>query len=206
MRTLRIYWIIATVAMTGCTVPEYLDEEGLQQLVLDPSYGLTETKKQHDYQTVVSNRPTGLLLAQQLDHTSKTELEKLRHQYDQYYYFTLSLSKGNKEILYQGTEGLGAFSGQLNVLAYGMGQFLNMTTSGGDTIPMADYTFSRTFGMGTGTQLMAVFDKSKASKCDWVQLNLNELGFGLGNQRFRFRVEDLENVPKLDSKYIQKQL
>ncbi|HEY9006529.1 MAG TPA: hypothetical protein VIM75_10355, partial [Ohtaekwangia sp.] len=60
-----------------------------------------------------------------------------------------------------------------------------------------DFMLNRTYGMSNSTDLLFVFSKEKAKGKDWIQFNLNELGLGIGNQRFRFEMRDLENVPEV---------
>ena len=70
------------------------------------------------------------------------------------------------------------------------------------------------YGMWGVTSLALVFfyflhfqhqdNKSKTVGKDWVQFNLKEFGLGLGNQTFRFRTQDLENVPGIDFRVMNK--
>ncbi|MCG8385703.1 MAG: hypothetical protein MJA30_09195 [Cytophagales bacterium] len=189
--------IFSLVLLHACGPPGLLDEGELRAYVLNPSNGLTISRSQENVQVRVSYHPTGLLLASDLGSADLVEQQKL---YEGYHYFLISLSKEGKELLYNEQ---GDFSNRLRTLAFNMSKYLNLTTSQADTIPVADYTFPRTFGMSGATQLLVVFDRSKTKEKDWVQLNMNEFGFGIGNQRFRFRVKDLENAPGLKIDYIQ---
>ncbi|TRX51859.1 hypothetical protein FNH22_23175 [Fulvivirga sp. M361] len=192
---LALFWLVM-----ACTTPAYLDKEALQNYVQDVDHGVSITKEWNDVKISVINRPTGLLLAQELDagkEISYESLQKLQEKYGHHYYFVIGFSRGNKELLYNTGASYDAFSQQLQTLAFRMPDYLTMTTSTADTIPVADFAFPRTYGMGGSTQLMVVFDKNKAKGKKWVQVNLNEFGFGLGNQRFRFNVKDLEKVPEL---------
>jgi hypothetical protein len=47
------------------------------------------------------------------------------------------------------------------------------------------------------SDIVIVFKKGKSKGQDWIQFNLNEFGLGVGDQQFKFRVEDLEQVPRL---------
>lgn len=182
----------------SCKTRYPLDEEALKNYVLDVDNGLTLTKEKNNIKVSVTNRPTGLLMARELPGRLASEkvVKELQLKYDDHYYFVVSLSKEGKELLYQANGGYNDFSDRLRTLAFRMPQYLNMTTAT-DTIPISDYVFPRTYGMGGATELLVVFEKSKTKEKEWVQLNLNEFGFGLGNIRFRFRVKDLESVPKL---------
>ena len=192
-------FLVVFAGFVGCGPPASLDQRALAAYAQDPDHGLRMARHRNGYDITVQYRPQGLLVAQalaggQANAQKQADLEK---QYAGHYYFVVSIAKNNKEALYNTGSGYGTFSGQLKTLAFGMGELLHMATSAGDTIPLADHAFPRTFGLGSATQLLAVFDKSKAMGKEWVQINLGELGFGLGQQRFRFKVVDLEKAPKL---------
>ncbi len=189
----------------SCT-PEFLNEEELKSFVRDEENGLIKSRKLNGYEIQVSYRSTDLIIAQETGgetSVSKEELDRLTNKYADYYYFTLSLSKNNKEALYQSASGQGQFSDLLQTLSFRMANHVNMTTAERDTIYVADYAFPRIFGMGSSTNLMFVFDKNKVEEDEWIQFNLKEFGLGVGNQNFRFRKKDLDNVPKIDFQEIQ---
>jgi hypothetical protein len=78
-----------------------------------------------------------------------------------------------------------------------MNDFVTLTTAQ-DTIPVGDFMLNRTYGMSNSTDLLFVFSRDKAKDKDWVQFNLNEFGLGAGNQRFRFRTNDIADAPGVD--------
>ncbi len=178
--------VIISLALTACT-PTYLPEQELQTYIRD-------------------SEPTDLLIAQELGGEvadSFTQLTELRKKYQNYDYFILSLSKDDKEALYKADRGYDQFSELVQTLSFRMASYVNMTTAGKDTIEVADYVFPRTYGMGGATSLMFVFNKEETNGDEWVQFNLKEFGMGLGNKNFRFRREDLDNVPKIDFRVIR---
>ncbi|ELR73391.1 Putative lipoprotein precursor [Fulvivirga imtechensis AK7] len=186
----------------GCK-PTYLSEEGLKSYVLDPDNELTKEISYKDYSVKVTFRPADLLIAQETGgetEVEKEELERLRQKYSDHYYFILSLSRDNKEAHYQTGQGFGQFSELVQRLSFRMHEYVNLTTSAQDTIHVGDYIFPRTYGMGGATNLMFAFNREKSIGKEWLQLNLKEFGLGVGNQNFRFRIEDIETVPKINFK------
>ena len=182
----------------GCT-PDTLSEEALSQYVLEQET-LSKTREYNGYTLQMTYRPTDLLVAQELGGESAPnpeELARLRAKYGNYYYFVMALSKDQQEALYHSKGGYPQFSELVQTLSFRMGQYLNLTTSEKDTIELADYVFPRTYGMGSATNLMFVFNKAAAQDDEWIQLNLKEFGLGLGNQNFRFNKKDLEDLPKI---------
>lgn len=187
--------------LVSCS-PDYLREEELAEYVLDADNGLTRSVDYNGYQAKVTYRPSDLLIVQETGGVvdiKKQELDRLRKKYSDHYYFILSLSKNNREALYSSGH-YGQFSNLMQTLSFRMRNYVKMTTSEKDTIEVADYIYSRTFGMSRGSNLMFVFSKEEINEDEWLQFNLKEFGLGLGNQNFRFSLEDLKEVPKIKFK------
>lgn len=189
---------IAILFTLNACSDDFLLESELQAFVLESKH-LSKEREYKGFNVKLSYRPNDLLIAQELggNKVSLPELNSLRGKYEGYYYFVLRLSKEDKEALYQSQSVSGQFSDLVQTLSFRMSNYVNMTTSGKDTIEVADYVFPRTYGMGGATNLMFVFNKADASQDEWVQFNLKEFGLGLGNQNFRFKREDLENAPHI---------
>ncbi|MEO1049328.1 MAG: hypothetical protein AAFX87_01790 [Bacteroidota bacterium] len=197
---LHALWITMLAGISYSCQPGYLNEKELQVYIQDTDNGLSRKKAFKGYEVQVTYRPQDLLIAQETSGKTEVpaqELERLTSKYEDYYYFILSLSRDNKEALYKTGGGYDQFSDMVQTLSFRMASHVNMTTAGQDTIEVADYVFPRAYGMGGATNLMFVFNKKEAEGDEWVQLNLKEFGLGLGNQNFRFRKEDLDEVPKI---------
>jgi hypothetical protein len=195
------FLLLLFLSLSSCT-PEFLTEEELTAYVLDEDNNLTKTSTSNGFDIKVTYRPTDLLIAQEAGdkELAAEELKRLQDKYGNYYYFILSISKDNKEGLYKQQGGFDQFSELVQTLSFRMATYVNMTTSGKDTIEVADFIFSRTYGMGSATSLLFVFNKEEAAGDEWLQFNVKEFGMGLGNQTFRFRKEDLDTAPKIKFK------
>ncbi|MFZ6011318.1 MAG: hypothetical protein ACOYXT_13300 [Bacteroidota bacterium] len=191
--------ILLAVALIRCDSRKYLSPEEINKFVADEANGLVQKAELNGYAITVTYRPTDLWIYQEtgslvVDTAAYSALNK---KYKDYYYFILSLSKNNKEALHQVEGGMGQYSELVQTMSFRMGEFVNLTTSAQDTIPTGDFMLNRTYGLSDATNLLFVFNKEKAKGREWVQFNLNEFGLGVGNQRFRFRTEDLEYAPKI---------
>jgi hypothetical protein len=184
------------LAVAACK-PQFLAPADLRAYISDEDNGLKKTIKLKDTQVTVLYRPTDLLVYQEIgdDTTNAAKIRELRTKYDQNLYFILSLSTASKESLHLTTGS--QYSDLVQTLSFQMSEYVSMTTAANDTIPVADFILNRTYGMSNSTDLLFVFDKDKAKGKDWVQFNLNEFGLGMGNQRFRFNVKDLDEVPEI---------
>jgi hypothetical protein len=182
----------------GCS-PSELTVEDLNAFLRDEENGLHKTAEMNGTQVAVTYKPTDLWVSQELDEgevLTSSRLDSLRKKYENYYYFIVSLSRNNKEALHQ-TGDMGEYSELLQTMSFRMSDYVTLTTTSRDTIPVADFMLNRTYGMSSATEILFVFNREKSKGQEWVQFNLNEFGLNVGNQRFRFATKDLEHTPKL---------
>ena len=200
MKPLSVSLLVIGVCFAGCSVSEFDSAEKLSAYIASPDHDLSQRAENGEYHFTVTYRPTDLLVDQEIGDGpfNPATVESLRKKYSSYYYFILSLSKNGKEALHQVEGGMGQYSELVQTLSFRMNEYVTLTTSAQDTIPVGDFMLNRTYGLSQSTDILFVFNKEKAKDKDWVQFNLNEFGLGVGNQRFRFKTKDLENVPKIN--------
>jgi len=78
------------------------------------------------------------------------------------------MEAGKRDALYGTSSGQDDFSNKLQTLSFKMSEYVNVTTSGKDTIPVADYAFPRTFGLARSTNLLFVFNKEEMKDKEWI--------------------------------------
>lgn len=195
IRVASIFCLIA-LALFGCR-PAYLSPQEVKAYSLDEDNGLLKSVAVDQTKINVLYRPTDLLVHQEIgdEKTDSITVKKLRQKYGQYLYFILSLSAGEHEALHQ-TSGA-QYSDLVQTLSFRMPEYVTMTTSANDTIPVADFMLNRTYGMNSATDILFVFSSERVKDKEWIQFNLNEFGLRVGNQRFRFDMKDLQNVPEV---------
>lgn len=194
-----IFFFFLMGLLASCKTKTVSTEKELVAYVNDEANGLVKKSNNGDTEITVTYRPTDMLVAQELGNSEKRDTAKvnnLRKKYSGYYYFVLGLSKNNKEALHQ-TDGFGQYSELVQTLSFRMGDYVTLTTAASDTIPVGDFILDRTYGLSSSTNILFAFNKQKAAGKKWVQFNLNELGMGLGNARFRFKEDDLESAPRI---------
>ncbi|HEY9045016.1 MAG TPA: hypothetical protein VIN08_03940 [Ohtaekwangia sp.] len=197
MRSIGFISILLYTFVIGCS-PDRLSSEELTAFVADESNGLSKSVTAANNTVVrVTYRPTDLWVYQELGKGKHTpeQIDKARKKYSQNLYFILSLSANDKEALHQSTGD--QYSDLVQTLSFRMNNYVTLTTSANDTIPVGDFMLNRTYGMSSSTDLLFVFNKEKAKDKEWIQFNLNEFGLGIGNQRFRFETDDLEDIPEV---------
>lgn len=195
---IRLYLAVVCIVFFSCGQKE-LSPAALQSYIAEEDNGLNKSVAVNGTQVTVTYRPTDLWVHQEIEDEviSIPELDSLRKKYSAYYYFILSLSRNNKEALHQ-VSGMVAYSELVQAMSFRMPQYVTLTTTKQDTIPVGDFMLNRTYGLSATTDMLFVFNSAKAKDSKWVQFNLNEFGLGLGNQRFRFAIQDLEETPQLN--------
>jgi hypothetical protein len=190
---------VILLATTSCSQPDYLSESGLSKFISEGDK-FSKTISANQTEIKITYKPTDLLVAQELRSVkdpSSQQISEVRNKYGSHYYFIISFSYNDAEVLNPSAVGQGHFSTLLQTMSFRMGEVINLTTSANDTIPVADYIYNRTFGLSRSTDLLFVFDKEKAKGREWIQINLDEFGLGVGKQSVQFQVNDLETTPKI---------
>jgi hypothetical protein len=190
----------AGLVCLACSVSEFDSPESLNAYVLSSDSKLTQVQEINGYTIRVAQRPTDLLVHQEIEGTSydSSQITALRKKYAGYYYFVVSFSKNSKEALQQVDGGLSQYSELVQTMAFRMGDYVSLTTSSRDTIPLGDFMLNRTYGLSQATDVLFVFNREKAKGKEWLQLNLKEFGLGVGVLRFRFSRSDLDKNPYLN--------
>jgi hypothetical protein len=167
--------------------------------VYDTDNGLSKIIEAGDIEIRVTYRPTDLLVLQELGHSNNVDTElvdQLRRKYSPRYYFVVSFSRSNNEIL----AGSANFSELLQTISFRMHDVISLRTSSNHAIPLADFVYNRTFGLSNSTDLLCVFEKSEIINSDWIDVDIEEFGLGIGKRSIRFDVSKMEEAPKLFKK------
>lgn len=194
LTVIALFFLIA-----GCSKTNFKDEAELNSFLQDKSNGYLQDIVRQEFKIQLISRPTDLLVAQEMNSSALGDtalINRLKRKYEDYRYFVLSISSNNQDAL-NASGNYAAFSENLSNLAFRMGEFVNMTTSARDTIPVADYHFPRLYGGGGTTQLLFAFHTKDMRDTEWVQFNLQDIGMGYGNTIFRFETEKILQEPKL---------
>jgi len=181
----------------SCT-PSHMDKQSLTAYLATEENGTAVSKESRGFNLTVTYRPTDLLIDQELGANYSSEKEDvLRKKYASYAYFTLQMEAAGRDVLYGTSINQADFNEKLQTMAFRIRDYVNLTTSAQDTIPVADYAFPRTFGLAKSTSMLFVFNREDIAHKEWASFNLNEFGLKAGDQRFRFKLSDLEKIPKL---------
>jgi len=161
---MRSFFMVLCIASTavGCRQKEFTSVDELSKFVADPKHGFVQEVEINNMKVRVAYRPTDLLVAQELGQSAVAvqAIEQSRKKYGQYYYFILSLSANNAEALTP-SNGDGQYGELVQTLSFRMHDFVNLTTSASDTIPVGDFMLNRTYGLSQSTDVLFVFNRQK---------------------------------------------
>lgn len=199
LKALCIFLILASCA------PKEVEYNEFVNYIQDEDNGLHKQAEMNGIVTELTYKPTDIWVHLELGESQTTQRRKdsLRRHYNNYHYFTVSLSKDNKEALHSSASSMMQYSELVQTLSFRMNEYVTLTTSAQDTIPVGDFSLDRTYGLSSATSLLFVFTREKTESAEWLQFNLNEFGLGTGNQRFRFKNKDLLKAPSIKFNTIQ---
>ncbi|MBO9620875.1 MAG: hypothetical protein J7539_17775 [Niabella sp.] len=186
------------LAVTACdNGKRILSKTELESYINDKDNGLVKETEVNGVKACITYFPSDFLTLQEKENNVGDTLAKKNNKYDSMYYFKLKYSIQDKEAIRQ----LGSFnrySEMVQVLAFRMGRYINLTTPTRDTVQLADYFFDQTYGMNNGNTLLLCFPKAEIKTSPVFDINISECGFGTGALKFAFKRSDINNVPKLD--------
>ena len=190
-------FIIIFMALCSCTKQRFDTAQELRAYVKTKEHGYIWQKTVNGVDFTLTYRPTDLLVNQELGaHKTEEYIDSLRKKYSKYLYFNLSMSKNNQELLNNVAGNRSQFGAMVNQLAFGMGNKVHLYTPKRDTIPLADYSYPRMYGMSGSTTILFVYPRD-ALKEDHLNLVIGDIGFQTGEVRFKIITELLKNEPEL---------
>lgn len=195
---MRFFVVFLCFLLISCGPNTVSTDEELQAYILDEDNGLVKKWNDGDLNVDIILRPSESLVAQEIGkgRPDTTTVSRLRKKYSKNLYFMMSVSKGDAEALHS-LDGFGEYSEVLQVLSFRMNEFVRLTTSENDTIPVADFLLNRTYGLTRSTDILFVFSNEKIKDDRWIQFEFNEFGLKTGIQKFRFNTADIYAAPTI---------
>ena len=200
MKFQQLFTLLCIVfVFSNCGNKSFETKQELFSYLQDADYGYLHQKNVNGYDFSLLYKPTDLLVDQELNeiYTSE-EVQKLREKYKQYMYFTLSMSKNNKELLSATPKNRQEFGAMVNELAFGMDKKVHVFTSKKDTLELLDYVYPRMYGMSKATTMLFVYPRDeKFLKEEYLNITIGDLGTYTGEVRFKIPIKKIKNEPKL---------
>lgn len=198
----RFYVFFIVILLGSCTKKSFNTKEELWDYLRDTDHGYLQEKNVNNYDFSLLYKPTDLLVSQELgDSKDEEKLKSLRKKYSQYLYFTLSMSRNNKELLSTTPKNRQEFGRMVNELAFGMDKKVHVFTPKKDTLALLDYVYPRMYGMSKATTMLFVYPRDKKYlKGDYLNLTISDLGTYTGKVKFKVPIKVIDNEPTLNFK------
>ncbi len=121
--------------------------------------------------------------------------EKTKSSFKTKYYFLISFSKGDKELLRQ--LNANEYSELVQILAFRMSEFVKIKLSNGKVIEPLSCLFQQTYGLSKANQLLVIFDCKDFKKQEKFKILINEFGLRTGDLLFSFSVGPQQKLQQL---------
>lgn len=192
--------IIISVLLFSCTSKTFEDSDAIWTYLKNTNHGYLQEKNVNGYDFSLLYKPTDLLVLQELGEQTKNKekITQLRKKYKQYLYFTISMSKNNKELLSTTPKNRNEFGKMVNDLAFGMGEKVHVFTPKKDTLELLDYNYPRMYGMSRATTMLFVYPRDKKYlKEKYLNITIGDLGTYTGEVKFKMPTKNINNEPTL---------
>lgn len=200
--------IITIFCFYSCSNKTFETKEQLIEYLTDPENGYYQNKQVNGYKFSLLYKPTDLLVEQEIGSTSrdtessledrKEKVKVLREKYQNQMYFTLSMSRNNKELLSVTPNNRQEFGAMVNQLAFGMREKVFVYTQKKDTVEMLDYIYPRMYGMSKSTTMLFVYPKKEETlKEEYLNFTIHDLGTYTGEVKFKIKTKIIKKEPNL---------
>ena len=196
----HFFSVLLIVCFCSCVTKTFDSKEEMWKYLRNEDHGYLQTKKINGYDFSLLYKPSDLLVAQELgEEKQESKVKELRSKYRKYLYFTLSMSKDNKELLSVTPKNRQEFGAMVNELAFGMGKKVHVLSPKKDTLELLDYVYPRMYGMSRNTSMLFVYPRDeKFLKEEYLAFVIGDLGTYTGEVKFKVPTKLLKNEPNLN--------
>src|ERR1700754_1305122 len=159
----------------------------LTSFVNDPENGLIKTTRVNQINAELKYKPWQLMAIG----SNRSQMRSV-NSFKNKYFFVLSLSAGNKELLKQLS--FDQYSEMVQVLSFRMMTYIVLIPDRDKPVIPEDCLFQQTYGLARANQLLIVFDKTKLKKSKQLQIKIKEFGLGTGDLNFQFNTDKIQDL------------
>jgi hypothetical protein len=188
----RFHLVLIILPVFFSCAKKHVSREELQAYVADSTHGLRKCRRQDDAMVEVLYRPSDLLQATNLKDTAAKPGKAM---YDSCYYFVVNLSKSDQELEVFYVNAGYDLAPTMERLAFGMQQYMYITTPAKDTIFPLDVVYPRMYGSSGRSSFMLAFKKNSFSSLDHFDFLIQDVGLEIGKSRFTYDMADIEKTP-----------
>ncbi len=191
-------FILVMLALAGCGLKN-TDVKGYVKYLNKPENGLIQEKEFGAIKFKVNWMTPELMALNEMKKTSfsQKEWESVLNQYEGLKYCQLSISGVNGTHIYEALAAEDLDGAEIDEFLNFNGQGALFLTSGTDTAKCVLYTVSKTYGLAKQFDIAAGFNFEGKKPKDDFTLELDASFIDKGGLKFRFRKEDIDNIPIL---------
>lgn len=184
-----VFFVI--VALSASCKKKISTLSDLRDFVADPNNGLIKTQTINEIKAELSYRPWQLILASQAD-LRKLRGESFEGLMQNKYFFVLSLSIHNKELLRQLP--FAQYSEMVQTLAFRMVDYVQIIPDQQKEVPPENCLFLQTYGIAQANQLLLVFKKARLENAKYLHIKIKEFGLGIGDLNFQMNTSNIHDL------------
>jgi hypothetical protein len=198
MKKFIVIFLLAPL-LFSCSTKVFDTSEELWSYLKDKDNGYLQEKNINGYNFSLLYKPTDLLVIQELEeHPTPEKIKALKVKYKKQLYFTLSMSRNEKELLSTTPKNRQEFGAMVNQLSFGMRNKVHLFTQSKDTIELLDYNYPRMYGMSQATTMLFVYPRDKKYlKEATLNFSIEDLGTYTGEVKFKIAADKINNEPSL---------
>ena len=205
MRSLKqnniLFFLVSILLISACVSKSFDSEKEYLTFLYDESNGYLYSKNVNDFKYSLLYRPVDLMVNTDLERSlvNHNVVDSLRNKYGEFLYFSLSMSKNNKELLSvvpKNKQEYGVLSKQLT---FDMRDKVHLFTQKKDTIDLIDFVYSKLYGMSNSTDLLFVFPRDKKFlNGEYLNFTIEDFGLFTGEVKFKVPIKNIINEPKIN--------
>ncbi len=183
----------------SCNHRTFDTKEELISYMINPKNGMFQSKIINKVEYAITLRPTDLMAYNENEiGYSQQDLDAIRKKYQDFIYVNLSISREGKDILSTHKGDRADYLNKVRQMVFGMGDKIHFITKSRDTLPLLDYIYPRTYGMGNNSTMVLVFDRDvKLFDADYCFLTIEDFGLSTGEVSFKIPTKSFLDEPKL---------
>ncbi|MEZ2339360.1 hypothetical protein AB6735_27195 [Mucilaginibacter sp. RCC_168] len=191
----RLLWGLAFLILISVSVSckkKISNNADLMEYISNPENGLVKTVEINKIKAELRYKPWQLMSVNQ-NKIQKQATENAEIAMRNKYFFVLSLSANDKELLRQLP--FNQYSEMVQVLAFRMMNYISLMPDDKKPIVPEGCLFQQTYGMAHANQLLIIFDKTKLETAKQLKIKIKEFGLRIGDLNFQINNKDIQDLP-----------
>jgi hypothetical protein len=183
---INFFLLITVFAAVSCK-KKINTKADLINYINDKKNGLLKSQEIGGIKVELRYKPWQLMVINRTDH-HQPEIGELKSKY----FFVLSLSANNKELLRQLP--YNQYSEMVQVLAFRMVNYIAIVPDEEKPVEPQECIFQQTYGTASANQLLLAFDNIKLQNAHKLNIMIKEFGLNIGNLNFQINKKDIDNI------------